>query len=76
MLGQSNLTYMPTLSLYAQLLFTFMSMLCVRESGYCCQSLSVMRPLHEPGFYFLFLFFTLTLMSNFVLLTESLWDTE
>lgn len=54
MLGQWNLTYMPTLSLYAQLLFTFMSMLYVRESGNCCQSLSVRRPLHKPGFYFVF----------------------
>lgn len=34
--------------------------------------LSVMGPLHRLGFYFIFL----TLMSNFVLLTESLWDTE
>lgn len=33
---------------------TFMSMLYVRESGNCCQSLSVRRPLHKPGFYFVF----------------------
>lgn len=40
-------------------LFTFMSMLSLRESGYCFQSLSVISPLHQPGFYFYFDYFLL-----------------
>lgn len=59
------------LSLYAQFLLSFMSMLRAREYGYC-QSLSVKRPLFHPGFYFVFNF--ITWMSKVVLLTESIWE--
>lgn len=46
---------------------------CVRESGYCRQSYDLSTSL---DFILFFNYFTLTLMSDFVLLTESMWDTE
>lgn len=55
------------LSLYAQFLLSFMSLLCAREYGYC-QSSSVKRPFYHLEFCFVFDF--ITRMSKFVLLTE------
>lgn len=56
----------------------YVSVVCAGESGYRCQSLSVLRPFHQPGFYFLFslLTFDVNFSFFFVLLTESTWDTE
>lgn len=43
----------------------YVNVVCAGESGYRCQSLSVLRPFHQPGFYFLFSLLTFDVNFSF-----------